>query len=172
MKTPINILAVSDKAFTYLSNHNIKTVEQFIEHEINPIGLDHWVKCELHEVQDTLIGVKGVHTCYNCIEPTKKEHEAELAFWMKKLKITLPQEEFILKCLLSLDWRREVIIETIEEIKYVNRMVRFKFLLKAPRVSVSYSASNVYKETGWSSDLDSFEKRAWYVYHTFRNYCK
>jgi hypothetical protein len=63
---------------------------------------------------------------YNYIEPSKPEHQEQVDEYIKKLNITLPQEEFVLKCLLSLDWNRRVIVSYIEEIKYVNGMIRFR----------------------------------------------
>jgi hypothetical protein len=107
---------------------------------------------------------------YNYIEPSKPEHQEQVDEYIKKLNITLPQEEFVLKCLLSLDWNRRVIVSYIEEIKYVNGMIRFRFTLTAPSRSVNYSCSDPYKEGGWSN-AETFEERAWYVMTTFRKYC-
>lgn len=108
---------------------------------------------------------------YIYIEPSKPEHLEQVGEYIKKLNITLRQEEFVLKCLLSLDWGRRIILSYIEEIKYVNGMVRFRFTLTAPSRSISYSCSDPYKEEGWCEGMEAFEDRAWYVMTTFNKYC-
>lgn len=108
---------------------------------------------------------------YPYIEPRLKREQKQVDMYIKKLKITLPQEEFVLKCLLSQEWNRRIIISSIEEIKYVSEMVQFKFSLTAPSMSVIYSCSNPYKEEGWSKGMESFESRANSVMNTFQGYC-
>lgn len=107
---------------------------------------------------------------FNLIEPRTVKQHKEVDRYIKSLKITLPEEEFILKCLLSLDWNRRVILSYIDEIKSSAEMVNYKFTLTAPSRSVWYSDSNPYKEEGWS-DLATFEERARYVYHNFTRRC-
>jgi len=108
---------------------------------------------------------------YIYIEPKLIREHKEVDRYMDKLNITLPQEEFILKCLLSQSWKRRIIITDIELIEKEKSlgMTRYKFTLTAPNISISYIDSNPYKEEGWSKDIKSFEDRAWSVMNTFQN---
>jgi len=107
---------------------------------------------------------------FSLIEPRLVREHKHVAREMKALKITLPQEEFLLKCLLSLEWNRCLIISYIEKFKREGSlgMTRYKFTLTAPSRSLSYCDSNPYEEDGWSESIKTFEDRAHSVYNTFR----
>jgi len=104
---------------------------------------------------------------YDFIEPNLVREHKEVDRYIKLLNITLPQEEFILKCLLSQKWGNKIIIGEIKEISREKTlgMTKYKFSLVAPSMNVSYCDSNPFEKEGWS--LDNFEDRASSVYHTF-----
>lgn len=110
---------------------------------------------------------------YNIIEPRLVREHKQVDRYIKKLGITLPQEEFILKCLLSEEWKKHIIISDISCIERENSlgMTHYKFTLTAPSKSVGYCDSNPYKEEGWRSDCTTFEDRARYVHSTFIKRC-
>lgn len=110
------------------------------------------------------------------IYPRLKTQFKQFENYKKILGIQHRQEEFILLCILSSDWSRRVILQTINQIKVSDgssSMVRFKFSLTAPRSTVHYSTSNVFKSEGWSKPYcDSLVARGWYIKHNMDYYMK
>ena len=107
---------------------------------------------------------------YNRIEPRTKKQVKELEKYKKSLKITTSEEEFVLKCFLSFDWSRQIIINYIKNIKSSKRDgIRFELSITAPRKIVSYSCGNPYESKGWA--FKEFEERADYIYNQLYRYC-
>lgn len=107
---------------------------------------------------------------FSRIEPRLKREEKQVKYYIDKLGITLPQEEFVLKTILSQDWNRRNILAYIDKIKYENGLVQFEFTLTAPSRSVMYSCSNPYSETGWSKGHEDFYSRASTVHSYLSRY--
>lgn len=109
---------------------------------------------------------------YMCIEPKNKKQRSMLDAYRKTLKISEHKEDFVLKCLLSFDWNRQIIICEIEKIESSKGldMVDFRVMVSAPSGTVDYCVSNPLRANGWS--LHSEPERCWYVYHNLLRYCK
>lgn len=109
---------------------------------------------------------------FDTIEPRTKKQIKEYERWKKHLNITLPQEEFILKTVLTQDWNRRVILQSIKFIRKSKSsdMVDFNITLTAPSKTTDYTISNPYREDGWSDKMNTFKKRATYVYHSMLYY--
>ena len=106
------------------------------------------------------------------IEPTKKKKKKELESNRIRLGIKNKEEDFVLKCLLSFDWRREVILYEVEKVSFTGNMIDFRVRVKAPRKTVDYCCSNPFKETGWSLERPDFNNRAWEVWSQLNRYLK
>lgn len=104
------------------------------------------------------------------IEPRTQKQQKQLDNLRKKLKIEEPKCDFVLKCILSFDWNRRCIIQSVDEVSKTKSldMVKFKVNVTAPSMLVDYSVSNPLKEEGWS--LKTHEERCWYVYHQLSKY--
>jgi hypothetical protein len=106
------------------------------------------------------------------IEPTNKKQQKELEFNRLRLGIKNKEEDFVLKCLLSFDWRREVILYEVEKVSFTGNMIDFRVRVKAPHKTVDYCCSNPFKETGWSLEKPDFNSRAWEIWSQLNRYIK
>ena len=106
------------------------------------------------------------------IEPTNKKQQKELESNRIKLGIKNKEEDFVLKCLLSFDWRREVILCEVEKVSFTGNMIEFRVRVKAPYKTVDYCCSNPFKESGWSLERLDFNSRAWEVWSQLNRYLK
>jgi len=105
------------------------------------------------------------------IEPRNKTQQKELDRYRDYLKITEPQEDFVLKCILSFDWNRDAILYGIEKIKKSKGsldMIDFRVRVKQPSHTVSYCVSNPLREEGWV--IHSHSERCWSVWHSLNRY--
>jgi len=105
------------------------------------------------------------------IEPTNNKQRKKLEGYVKYLKITLPQEMFVLKSILSFDWHRKIIIESIDHIKYSKSLglVKFRVVCTVPRSTTDYTVSNPFKIDGWDESM-SLEDKKDYVYNSLYRY--
>jgi hypothetical protein len=106
------------------------------------------------------------------IEPTTKKQQKELEGNRIRLGVKNKEEDFVLKCLLSFDWRREVILYEIEKVSFTGNMIDFRVRVKAPHKTVDYCCPNPFKETGWSLERPDFKSRAWEVWSQLNRYIK
>jgi hypothetical protein len=106
------------------------------------------------------------------IEPTNKKQQKELENNRIRLSIKNKEEDFVLKCLLSFDWRREVILYEVEKVSFTGNMIDFRVRVKAPHKTVDYCCSNPFKESGWSLERPDFNSRAWEVWSQLNRYLK
>ena len=106
------------------------------------------------------------------IEPTNKKQQKELEGNRIRLGIKNKEEDFVLKCLLSFDWKREVILYEVEKVSFTGNRIDFRVRVKAPRKIVDYCCSNPFKETGWSLERPDFNSRAWEVWSQLNRYLK
>jgi hypothetical protein len=104
------------------------------------------------------------------IEPTNKKQQKELEINRIRLGIKNKEEDFVLKCLLSFDWRREVILYEVEKVSFTGNMIDFRVRVKAPHTTVYYCCSNPFKETGWHLNPNTFNNRAWEVWSQLKGY--
>ncbi len=105
------------------------------------------------------------------IEPTNKTQRNQLERYRKHLNITKPEEDFVLKCLLSFDWDRHAIlygVERVQKCKSSLDMISFRVNVKAPSKTIDYVVSNPLREEGWS--LKTHEERCWSVWHSLHRY--
>lgn len=109
---------------------------------------------------------------FMCIEPTNKKQQKELESNRIRLNIKNKEEDFVLKCLLSFDWRREVILYEVKKVSFTGNMIAFRVKVKAPHKTVDYCCSNPFKETGWSLEKPDFNSRAWEVWLQLNRYLK
>lgn len=109
---------------------------------------------------------------YMPIEPRLKAQQKQLDNYRKKLNITLPQEDFVLKCILSFDWNRRCIIQEIEHVRKSKGldMVDFRVIITAPHSTTDYCCSNPFKEDGWIETIKTESDRCWAVYHKLNTY--
>jgi hypothetical protein len=103
-------------------------------------------------------------------EPWLRKHKKQLNEYRVKLGIKTKEEDFVLRCILSFDWRKEIILGEIEKVKLVNDSVKIIFNVKAPRKSIDYSCSHPFREKDWSLEVNTFYNRASYVYYQIRRY--
>jgi len=106
------------------------------------------------------------------IEPSTKKQQKELENNRIRLGIKNKEEDFVLKCLLSFDWKREVILYEVEKVSFTGNMIDFRVRVKAPNKIVDYCCSNPFKETGWSLERPDFKSRAWEVWSQLSKYIK
>ena len=106
------------------------------------------------------------------IEPTNKKQQKELEGNRIRLGIKNKEEDFVLKCLLSFDWRREVILYEVEKVSFTGNMIEFRVRVKAPCKIVDYCCSNPFEESGWSLERPNFNSRAWEVWSQLNRYIK
>lgn len=105
------------------------------------------------------------------IEPRNKTQQKELDRYRNHLKISEPQEDFVLKCILSFEWGKDIILYTIEKVKKSKGnldMIDFRVHVKAPSHTTDYTVGNPLKEEGWV--LNSHSERCWSVYQNLRRY--
>lgn len=109
---------------------------------------------------------------FSAIEPRTKSQIKQYENLKKKLNIQHIQEDFVLKCILSFDWNRRIIIEEIVKVKKSKSsdMIDFRVYVTAPSSTTDYCVSNPFRETGWNNEMNTFDKRAWYVYHNLYRY--
>ena len=107
---------------------------------------------------------------FHVTEPWLKRQEKQLSRYRTKLGIKTKEEDFVLRCILSLDWRREIILGEIEKVELNNNLVKIIFYVKAPSRSINYSCSHPFNEEYWSLEVNTFYNRASYVYHQIRKY--
>ena len=109
---------------------------------------------------------------YMDIEPKNKTQVSQLNGYRKVLNITLPQEDFVLKCILSFDWNRKCILQKIINIKKAKHldMIDFRIYVTAPNHIVDYSCGNPLDGNlcGW--DLKLEKDRYWYTYFKLESY--
>lgn len=104
------------------------------------------------------------------IEPKLKKEKKILDFYRKKLNISEPQEDFVLKCILNFEKRQDCIIYEIEKIqksKFLN-MIDFRVRTKLPPSTTDYCVSNPLIEEGWV--LKTHSERCWSVWHSLHRY--
>jgi hypothetical protein len=106
------------------------------------------------------------------IEPSNKKQQKELENNRARLGVKNKEEDFVLKCLLSFDWKREVILYEVEKVSFTGNMIDFRVRVKAPHKIVDYCCSNPFKETGWSLERPDFNSRAWEVWSQLNRYLK
>jgi hypothetical protein len=106
------------------------------------------------------------------IEPSNKKQQKELENNRARLGVKNKEEDFVLKCLLSFDWKREVILYEVEKVSFTGNMIDFRVRVKAPHKTVDYCCSNPFKETGWSLERPDFNSRAWEVWSQLNRYIK
>ncbi len=104
------------------------------------------------------------------IEPVLKREIKLLENYRKKLNITEPQEDFVLKCILSFEKRKDCILYEIEKIQKSKSldMIDFRVRAKLPPATIDYSVSNPLREEGWS--LKTHQERCWSVWHSLHRY--
>jgi len=108
---------------------------------------------------------------FPAIEPRTKSQIKQYENLKKKLGVSCKQEDFILKLILNFDWNRSIIIQEIEKIKYrAHGMIDFRVSVTAPRNTVDYCIPDPFKENGWSTEMKTFNDRAYYVYHEMYRY--
>jgi hypothetical protein len=101
------------------------------------------------------------------IEPSNKEEEKQLQHNRIRLGIKTKEEDFVLKCLLSFDWRREVIIHEVEKVTFTGNMIDFRVRVKAPSKTVDYCCSNPFKETLEIPDFKSRANETWWQLYKY-----
>ena len=106
------------------------------------------------------------------IEPTNKKQQKELEGNRIRLGIKNKEEDFVLKCLLSFDWKRQVILYEVEKVSFTGNMIEFRVRVKAPHKTVDYCCSNPFKESGWSLERPDFNSRALEVWSQLNRYIK
>lgn len=114
---------------------------------------------------------KEISYSFMGIEPRNKKQQKELNRYRNYLKILEPQEDFVLKCILSFEWNRDIILYTIEKVEKSKGsldMIDFRVHVKAPSCTVDYVVSNPLREEGWK--LNSHSERCWSVYQSLRRY--
>jgi hypothetical protein len=92
---------------------------------------------------------------FMCIEPNNKKQQKQLEGNRIRLGIKNKEEDFVLKCLLSFDWRRQVILYEVEKVSFIGNMINFRVSVKAPHKTVDYCCSNPFKEEGWIINNDN-----------------
>lgn len=104
------------------------------------------------------------------IEPKLKREKKLLDFYRKKLNISEPQEDFVLKCILNFEKRQDCIIYEIEKIQKSKSldMVDFRVRTKLPPSTTDYCVSNPLREEGWT--LKTHSERCWSVWHSLHKY--
>lgn len=104
------------------------------------------------------------------IEPVLKREIKLLEYYRKKLNITEPQEDFVLKCILNFEKRQDCILYEIEKIKKSKSldMIDFRVRVKLPSQTIDYCVSNPLKEEGWV--LKTHEERCLSVWHSLHRY--
>lgn len=104
------------------------------------------------------------------IEPVLKKEIKLLEYYRKKLNITHPQEDFVLKCILSFEKRQDCILYEIEKIQKSKSldMVDFRVRTKLPPSTTDYCVSNPLNKEGWV--LKTYEERCWSVWHSLNRY--
>lgn len=107
---------------------------------------------------------------YLGIEPKTKKQKAELDRYRKYLGVKLLQEDFTLKCILSFDWNRRIIIQTIDKVKRESSlgMIKFHVTLTAPSHTVNYVVGNPFETKG--QFLDTEKERCINVYNELYRY--
>lgn len=104
------------------------------------------------------------------IEPTNKKQQKELESNRIRLGIKNKEEDFVLKCLLSFDWKREVILYEVEKVSFTGNGIDFRVRVKAPSKTVDYCCSNPFKEEGWGLERPDFNSRAREVWWQLNRY--
>jgi hypothetical protein len=106
------------------------------------------------------------------IEPSNRKEKNELERNRIRLGIKNKEEDFVLKCLLSFDWRREVILYEVEKVSFTGNMIDFKVRVKAPSRTVDYCCGNPFNETGWNLEKSDFNSRANEIWWQLYRYLK
>lgn len=104
------------------------------------------------------------------LEPTLKRDIKLLNNLREKLNITEPQEDFVLKCILDFERRKDCVLYDIEKIKKSKSldMIDFRVRVKLPSGTTDYCVSNPLKEEGWR--LNTHSERCWSVWHQLHKY--
>jgi hypothetical protein len=121
----------------------------------------------------TIQTTNEVNQCELMIKPKNKKQQKELDNYINYLGLKTKGEVFILNCILSLDWSRRKILQSIDEIKENKdgKSISFEITMTAPRIITHYSTSNPYNDIGWSEGYNtSLEKRMFHVYHQMDYY--